>query len=1220
MDWTAFLEEMSDRLRLTPEQRGVFLARLAEENFGASEANIAAKLNMSAASVKKHMTEIYDRTSSEFPSLSEVKSRGKLQELRFCLKEAWKQATSSLAQPLQAAVCENLSDSKGVEVQAPPSIPESPLKPSALLPGIRRPNDFVGRVEALKTVKDLLLSEGEQPSVVAITGLGGLGKTYLAEALVSDPEVQSRFSDGILWVTLGQKPALQTLLGQCIRQLDKSRDSFSATTEEFASQYLQNLLLDRQILLVLNDVWNAADTKWFRVGGPDCRILVTTRIFIPGAEQYNLGVMTSEEAVELIRKVLGKQWNPSMEDPAREFTKLLGYLPLAMKLMAVQVARGRKWEMLKKAFLKESERLRSLNQPGVKLEALSEDEQRHYSLRACFGLSLQWLEPKLLERFIWLGVLREDAAIQLKMAETLWNVEDWEAEETLLSLHESSLLTASPETLEGEPTYQIHDLLHAIAQELIEYPRKMEPLKTVGSQLQNLPGLGLSLPEAHRQFLERYRAISPHHQWDKLPNDGYIHRYLTWHMEQANWNDEVHALMAMSDERGRNAWFEACERIGEPHIFTNDIVQAWQLADGFYTQEPAKAISLQVRYALTLASLNSVENQLPPQLLAMLVKHGAWSIERAWMFMESLNSDEWKKASALAELIPYLTESDLEKALNIIEDIANEQARAECFLSLAKIQSNLASKAYEAIQRIQGTEAFYNRAKLLSELSKTYPIFSKNALDEARNVPNKYLRASILINVLPKQENLLEEILQLAEEIAQDSYNLIASVNQSFYKDEQALLYSKLVKYKPEFLDIALTAARQTQYWRNKVSILINLTEFDESFFYEALESVRAIPEGYEKAVFLTRLIEYDLSLLPDAFNTARKIDDMYEQALFLIALGKWKGSFLSNAMDKVEQIQDIHRKASCFCRLLPFFPEIFNEVLTIARNVKDEHLQAEILIDLSVETKFENQRIVLLEEALEIAVQSQWEIMKALILRELSKQELPKRLVDRAIEIVGLMQNPVEKVKIFTGLLQHNPSVINEIYKLGVTENLHESIEDLEEFSVSPEYEYFLLILDLARQKREFLPKVEACLYKIECPTYRALALCQLVAFKPDLAEEALEAAQQISYLPTRADALSFLFWHCPDTLVSKIRNSLDSIPTLYHRAQAYSSILAALSIEKISFFNWAFLLHLLSNNRRPELIKNLITLYPAILHLGGEDAMRGVVDAMREVCSQWK
>jgi hypothetical protein len=46
---------------------------------------------------------------------------------------------------------------------------------------------------------------------------------------------------------------------------------------------------------------------------------------------------------------------------------------------------------------------------------------------------------------------------------------------------------------------------------------------------------------------------------------------------------------------------------------------------------------------------------------------------------------------------------------------------------------------------------------------------------------------------------------------------------------------------------------------------------------------------------------------------------------------------------------------------------------------------------------------------------------------------------------------------------------------------------------------------------------------------------------------------------------------------------------------------------------------LHLLAHRKRADLMGDLATLYPAIVHLGGEAAMRGVVEEMKRVCGQW-
>jgi hypothetical protein len=92
----------------------------------------------------------------------------------------------------------------GVPWQSPP------------LPGhyVRRP------VEELRLERDLL-REDERPGVVvsAVFGLGGIGKSTLAAAVVQSRGVRERFADGVLWLTLGQNPELLSLLGQWIRDL-----------------------------------------------------------------------------------------------------------------------------------------------------------------------------------------------------------------------------------------------------------------------------------------------------------------------------------------------------------------------------------------------------------------------------------------------------------------------------------------------------------------------------------------------------------------------------------------------------------------------------------------------------------------------------------------------------------------------------------------------------------------------------------------------------------------------------------------------------------------------------------------------------------------------------------------------------------------------------------------------------------------------------------------
>ncbi len=134
------------------------------------------------------------------------------------------------------------------------------------------------RSEPLEAVKALLLPENRKPGTLvlsAIQGLGGIGKSVLAQALARDEAVQANFVDGVLWATLGQNPDLLPLLGSWIQALGDY--NFKPTTLDIAATHLQTLLYDKQMLLVVDDVWHPEHVDPFRVGGDNCCVLITTR-------------------------------------------------------------------------------------------------------------------------------------------------------------------------------------------------------------------------------------------------------------------------------------------------------------------------------------------------------------------------------------------------------------------------------------------------------------------------------------------------------------------------------------------------------------------------------------------------------------------------------------------------------------------------------------------------------------------------------------------------------------------------------------------------------------------------------------------------------------------------------------------------------------------------------------------------------------------------------
>ena len=109
----------------------------------------------------------------------------------------------------------------------------------------------------------------DRRSPIAITtslhGPCGFGKTTIAKDLCRDPEIQEAFDDGILWVTLGEKPNVRLALAKLYEELTGEPSAFK--DEEQAVQKLRPKLEHKDIMIVIDDVWSADHVKPFLEGG-----------------------------------------------------------------------------------------------------------------------------------------------------------------------------------------------------------------------------------------------------------------------------------------------------------------------------------------------------------------------------------------------------------------------------------------------------------------------------------------------------------------------------------------------------------------------------------------------------------------------------------------------------------------------------------------------------------------------------------------------------------------------------------------------------------------------------------------------------------------------------------------------------------------------------------------------------------------------------------------
>jgi len=335
-----------------------------------------------------------------------------------------------------------------------------------------------------------------------------------------------------------------------------------------------------------------------------------------GAGIYYLDVMKPSEAMELLTKKLGRDITGTEYQEAKTLAKEIGYLPLALELAAAQVASGKSWAVLLQDIQLEIARLKTFDDPEAR-DVIDEASLKRLSLRASLNISVQRLKEEERLCFTKLGVLPEDATITNKMTVILWELDDeCDAFETLEYLRNKALLLPGVPLIDGTPTYRLHDLFHDLARNLLTDP-------TTPKRRGDLPGLGLTLVNAHARFLDLYREKTKNGQWHTLPDDGYIHQRLVWHMSKADLLEEIHSLLQEETESGRNGWYEACGRLGQTANFVTDVARAWELAEKMFEEIPTRSIALQCRYALITTSLNSLAKNIPASLMAALERRSS---------------------------------------------------------------------------------------------------------------------------------------------------------------------------------------------------------------------------------------------------------------------------------------------------------------------------------------------------------------------------------------------------------------------------------------------------------------------------------------------------------------------------------------------------------------------------------------------------------------------
>ncbi|MBN8656001.1 MAG: hypothetical protein J0M11_09715 [Anaerolineae bacterium] len=1083
----------------------------------------------------------------------------------------------------------------------------------------------VSRPEISQEIKTKILHKdsNEQNAFVvsAIHGSGGVGKSTVAAMLAFDNNIQERFPDGVLWITLGQAPDILRFLHGWVQALGDY--DYQPVNIEATAAHLRSIIRAKSVLLVIDDAWEPSHVVPFLIGGKNCFTLITTREAVIskvlGIDIFYLGTMTPDQSLELLSKRLKRVLKDKEKSYAMTLSKKVGYLPLALELSAIQIADGTSWQELINALDKEIARFEPLEliSSGTTSDQL---HNKNLSLKASFFLSLRRLDDQMLEKFTWLGVLPEDVVFGPKMASVLWGTSIDDAKSSLRYLYDKALILLAPAYLgvsKDVAGFRLHDLVHDLAVNLLIAPR-------IPKKQHELPGLGFSRHKAHIAFVEKYLGSIKNINSEKLetlPNDDYIHNNLAWHLEQSQSYPELFNLLFETNINKKNSWYTIRERMGQTSGYLDDIARAWNLSRQISIEKskqnkPIESLRLEIQFCLISASLKSLAKNLPPSLVIMLVDEGLWQLDQALTHIKHIE-DTKQQIRALTSLSLRLSDNQLRTIVLDSEETHDEAFQSEIFCQIA-LRLEAAGYTDEAISLINKTIFSIDRADALIKLVHQNPDkFISYVLKENLSLWSTDARLLLLTGILeylPESQkidttNKIREIilkkrsweftpervlLSLTKNLPVNLIDLFISKIRSRHDDKRfAAIFERIAHViPPSCATVSLELAQTIKDDNDRISALAQLARYlPQKDLLKILDEARLIRHYADRVHALALMINYvPVSLrnvvLDEAIDISKSTYPEYFRMRSLVEIARQlSGQDFLRVWEIIKNLNEENRTLA-ISELSPYFPlEVLPDVLQAAQMIGDKQywvmndlrsIQAsdistgqENVIDLILHDLFHNINIFNPNSEETSEINDRMHIEKRL-------SEV-RKLSDKTYRIQGL-----------TDLIPHLQDKERE-------EIIQEILEKLQ----SEEW------------PERFLEKTLK-----ELSSYFSLPLM----------ETAISLAREIKNIETRFDILDIFStqpYIATSTKESLIKELLDITGSTqpFFRGK-YFKALAKHNSEKFSANLYALVsetLYSFGNHTRQELPMQISEIMPIIFGLGGTQIKNDVQSAIQDVTVWW-
>ncbi|WP_436492351.1 BTAD domain-containing putative transcriptional regulator [Actinokineospora sp. HUAS TT18] len=357
-----------------------------------------------------------------------------------------------------------------------PDGPRRSTGPAQLPPDARH---FTGRVADLAELSAVLASHStEQLTLCSIEGTAGVGKTTLAVRFARQ-EIAA-FPGGQLFLNLrgygpGDPMSDEAALTALLQGVGVRGDQLPAGLDARAALWRTHTT-GRRLLILLDNATDSAQVRRL-LPGPGSVVLVTSRtrlrglVVREGAHRLSLGRMPTDDAIAMLRGIIGHQRVTQTPDQVRRVIGACAHLPLAIRILGERA----------------SEEPHSpldglLGEGSHRLAAFDLDDDDDSDLRSVFLRSYQALNPDTARLFRLLGA-QNAIDFTASSAAAVGSLTESAARSLLDRLSARNMVERS-----RVDHYQFHDLMRDFARALAQ---------EVDSE---------SVPGATRRLLEHYLA------------------------------------------------------------------------------------------------------------------------------------------------------------------------------------------------------------------------------------------------------------------------------------------------------------------------------------------------------------------------------------------------------------------------------------------------------------------------------------------------------------------------------------------------------------------------------------------------------------------------------------------------------------------------------------------------------------------------------------------